>query len=148
MDLEYRHALAEIHSIKGGAGGSISIGAAPVWIVQILPPILVEFCRNQPKVKVKAFSIWGINDAERAKLQEDIERAKQEAMNYASSLRGSSGPRSLEGTVAIHNETSLLVATGPESFVDMVESIVTACQAKERARNPTAPMALPNAPGR
>ena len=103
---------------------------------------------TQPKVKVKAFSIYGINDAERAKLQEDIERAKQEAMNYASSLRGSSGPRSLEGTVAIHNETSLLVATGPESFVDMVESIVTACQAKERARNPTAPMALPNAPGR
>jgi DNA-binding transcriptional LysR family regulator len=53
MDLEYRHALAEIHSIKGGAGGSISIGAAPVWMVQILPPIVVEFCRNQPKVKVK-----------------------------------------------------------------------------------------------
>ena len=50
--------------------------------------------------------------------------------------RGSSGLRSLEGTVAIHNDTSLLVATGPESFVEMVESIVTACQAKERARNP------------
>lgn len=35
MDLEYRHALAEIHAIKGGAGGTINIGAAPVWMVQI-----------------------------------------------------------------------------------------------------------------
>ena len=103
---------------------------------------------TQPKVKVKAFSIWGINDAERAKLQEDIERAKQEAMNYASGLRSSAGVRSLEGTVAIHNQTSLLVATGSESFVDMVESIVTACQAKERGRNPVTPTTLPNKPER
>jgi len=53
MDLEYRHALAEIHAIKGGAGGTINIGAAPVWMVQILPPIIAEFCRQQPKVKIK-----------------------------------------------------------------------------------------------
>lgn len=53
MDLEYRHALAEIHAIKGGTGGTISIGAGPVWMVQILPPIVVEFTRHQPKVKVK-----------------------------------------------------------------------------------------------
>ncbi len=103
---------------------------------------------TQPKVKVKAFSIYGINEAERAKLQQDIEQAKEEAMKYASRLPGSSGFRSLAGTVAIHNDTSLLVATGPESFVEMVESIVTACQAKERARNPAAPTSLPNAPGR
>jgi len=102
----------------------------------------------QPKVKVKAFSIYGINDAAKAALQEDINRAKKEATEYASRLPGSSGHRGLEGTVAIHNETSLLVATGPESFVEMVESIVTACQAKELARNPNAPMALPSVPGK
>lgn len=101
---------------------------------------------RQPKVKVKAFSIYGISDPERVKLQEDIDRAREEAMKYASRLRGSSGLPSLEGTVAIHNDTSLLVATGPESFVEMVESIVTACQAKERARNPAAPSALPIPP--
>jgi hypothetical protein len=99
---------------------------------------------TEPKVKVKAFSIYGINDAERAKLEEDIDRARKEAMDYASHLRRSAGQRSLEGTVAIHNETSLLVATGSESFVDMVESIVAACHAKERARN----NALPAAPAR
>ena len=102
---------------------------------------------TQARIKVKAFSIYGINDAERAKLQEDIDRAKAEAMQFTSRVRGSSGLRSLEGMVAIHNDTSLLVATGPESFVDMVESIVTACLAKEHARNPAVPMALPNAPG-
>jgi hypothetical protein len=101
---------------------------------------------TQLKIKVKAFSISGISDAERARLQEDIDRAKKEAMQYASRLRGSPGPRSLDGMVAMHNDTSLLVATGSESFVDMVESIVNACQAKERARNPGAPTTLPNQP--
>jgi hypothetical protein len=101
---------------------------------------------TQTKVKVKAFSLYGINDAERAKLEEDIDRARKEATEYASRLRGSTSRRGLEGTVAIHNETSLLVATGPEPFVDMVESIVTAWQAKGRARNPGAPTALPNKP--
>lgn len=103
---------------------------------------------TQPRIKVKAFSIYGINDAERAKLQKDIDQAREEAVNYASHLRGSSGLRTLEGTVAIHNDTSLLVATGREAFVEMVESIVNACLAKERAKNPAIPIALPNPPGR
>ena len=117
-------------------------------------PTVVMFVPNkaladtQPKIKVKAFSIYGINDAERTRLEEDVGRATKEAIDYALEMRGSSGPRSLEGAVAIHNGTSLLVATGTEAFVDMVESIVTACQAKERARNPGAPTALPAVPGR
>ena len=94
---------------------------------------------TQPRIKVKAFSLSGISHMERAKLQEDINRAKDEAASYASRVRGSSGIRNLEGTVAIHADTGLLVATGPEPFVEMVESIVTAFQAKERARNPGAP---------
>jgi hypothetical protein len=98
------------------------------------------------EVEVKAFSIWGISDAERAKLREDIKRAQEEALDYAFRMRLSSGVRSLRGTVAIHNDTSLLVATGPESFVEMVESIVTACQARERDRNPIPPKALPTEP--
>jgi DNA-binding transcriptional LysR family regulator len=53
MDLEYRHALAEIQAIKGGTGGSISVGAGPVWMVRILPPIIAEFQKQQPKVKIK-----------------------------------------------------------------------------------------------
>jgi hypothetical protein len=115
-------------------------------VVMFVPDKAATDTRLQ--VRVKAFSIWGISDAERAKLLEDIERSKKEALEYASRLRGSSGLRGLEGTVAVHNDTSLLVATGPESFVDIVESIVTAFLAKERERNPGTPRALPNAPAR
>jgi hypothetical protein len=93
----------------------------------------------QPKVKVKAFSIWGVSDPARVTLLEDIERTKKEALDSASRQRGAQNIRALEGTVAIHNDTSLLVATGPESFVDLVESIVTAFLTKERQRNPSLP---------
>jgi hypothetical protein len=117
-------------------------------------PSIVMFVRDpagsdpQRNVKVKAFSIYGINNEERAKLIGDIDRAKLEAMEYESHLHGPSAVHSLEGTVAIHNDTSLLVCTGPESFVDMVESIVNAFQAKEQGRNPSTPAALPNPPGK
>ncbi len=53
IDLEYRHALAEIEAIKGGTGGTINIGAGPVWMARLLPPIVVAFQRLQPKVKVR-----------------------------------------------------------------------------------------------
>jgi len=118
-------------------------------------PSVVMFVPNKAapdprlEVKVKAFGIWGVSDAERTKLLEDIERAKREAFEYAFRLRGSSGSRGLEGGVAIHNETSLLVATGPESFVDIVESIVTAFLAQRSPLGrPAASNALPATPGR
>jgi DNA-binding transcriptional LysR family regulator len=53
MDLEYRHALTEIQAIKGGAGGTITIGAGPVWITKILPPIVAAFQRQRPRVKIR-----------------------------------------------------------------------------------------------
>ncbi|MGA8155849.1 MAG: LysR family transcriptional regulator [Rhodoplanes sp.] len=53
IELEYRHALTEIEAMKGGMGGSINVGAAPVWIAQLLPPIIAEFQRERPKVKIK-----------------------------------------------------------------------------------------------
>ncbi len=52
MQVEYRHAVAEIAAIKHGTGGAINVGAGPVWAVRILPPIIAAFCRQQPKVKV------------------------------------------------------------------------------------------------
>ncbi len=53
MDLEYRHAVAEIQAIKGGTGGIVNVGAGPVWAVRILPPIIAAFRRQQPKVKIR-----------------------------------------------------------------------------------------------
>jgi hypothetical protein len=91
------------------------------------------------KLKVKAFSIYGINEAARDKLQIDIRNANDEAMMYAERLGGSSF-RGFQGTVAVHNDTSLLVATGTDPFIEMVESIVVATQAREHDRpSPGAP---------
>jgi DNA-binding transcriptional LysR family regulator len=53
IDLEYRHALAEIEAIKGGTGGTINLGAGPVWMARLLPPIVAEFERQQPNVKIR-----------------------------------------------------------------------------------------------
>jgi hypothetical protein len=99
----------------------------------------------QPKIKVKAFSIYGLNKDDRAQLLPDIQNAAEEAGYYARQLRSDFGSNSLRGMTSIHSDTSLLVAAGPDCYVDMVESIVAACHAKERARNPAAPH-LPNAP--
>ncbi len=53
MDLEYRHAVAEIQAIKGGVGGTVNVGAGPVWAVRILPAIIAAFHRQQPNVRIK-----------------------------------------------------------------------------------------------
>jgi len=53
MDLEYRHAVAEIQAIKGGTGGIVNVGAGPVWAVRILPAIIADFRRQQPKIKIR-----------------------------------------------------------------------------------------------
>jgi hypothetical protein len=60
----------------------------------------------------------------KAKLEEEIRRARSEAINYTTQLHGPDSAREIEGTVALHQDTSLLVAAGQAPFVDMVESIL------------------------
>lgn len=53
MELEYRHALAEIASFEQGLTGKLRIGAGPVWITTILAPVVAKFCSQYPKVSVR-----------------------------------------------------------------------------------------------
>lgn len=53
MDLEYRHALAEIRTMGQGLAGTLRIGAGPVWISNILPPVVAAFHRQFPKVRIR-----------------------------------------------------------------------------------------------
>lgn len=53
MDLEYRHALAEISALEQGLTGVLRIGAGPVWITTLLPPVIASFFRQYPKVKTR-----------------------------------------------------------------------------------------------
>lgn len=56
MDLEYRHALAEISALEHGMSGELRIGAGPVWITTILPPVIANFSVQYPKVKIRMTS--------------------------------------------------------------------------------------------
>lgn len=53
MDLEYRHALAEINAIKSGLAGVLRVAAGPVWLMTILPPVINAFNAQFPRVKVR-----------------------------------------------------------------------------------------------
>lgn len=53
MDLEYRHALAEISTLEQGLTGVLRIGAGPVWISTILPPVIAGFYAQFPRVKTR-----------------------------------------------------------------------------------------------
>ena len=56
MDLEYRHALAEISALEQGLTGVLRIGAGPVWITTILPPVIAAFYAQYPRVKTRLTS--------------------------------------------------------------------------------------------
>lgn len=60
MDNEYRHAIALIEEIRDGRSGALRIGAGPVWLVNILPPIISQFQRQYPDVKISL--IGGVID--------------------------------------------------------------------------------------
>lgn len=55
MDMEYRHALAEIE-IAGGAATTLRIGAGPIWYSRILPAIFPAYLRANPHVRLKVQS--------------------------------------------------------------------------------------------
>lgn len=56
MELEYRHALAEITALDQGLAGVLRIGAGPVWITTILPKVISDFHQQFPKVKIQLTS--------------------------------------------------------------------------------------------
>lgn len=53
MELEYRYALAEMLALKQGLTGRLRIGAGPVWLSSILPPMIAAFHKQFPKVRVR-----------------------------------------------------------------------------------------------
>lgn len=52
MNLEYQHALAEISDRNQGIKGRLRLSAGPVWISELLPPIIQEFHILYPEVRV------------------------------------------------------------------------------------------------
>jgi DNA-binding transcriptional LysR family regulator len=53
MDIEYRHAIAEIEAARGGSEGLIRVGAGPVWYSCFLPEIIGTFQSDNPDIRVR-----------------------------------------------------------------------------------------------
>lgn len=52
MENEYRHATTRIAELAGTEQGSIRVGAGPMWMVKILPPVVARFQQSNPDVRV------------------------------------------------------------------------------------------------
>ena len=53
MELEFRHALAEISAMEHGLSGVLRVEAGPVWLTTMLPPVVAAFHHQFPRVKVR-----------------------------------------------------------------------------------------------
>lgn len=60
MDNEHRHAVARINELRDGRAGALRIGAGPVWLVSILPPLIARFQDRYPDVSISL--IGGVID--------------------------------------------------------------------------------------
>lgn len=52
MELDAEHTLAEIEAIKTGSGGTLHVGAGPVWLRVFLPPAVRELQRQYPDLQI------------------------------------------------------------------------------------------------
>jgi len=56
MELEAQHTLAEIEAIKMGTGGTLHIGAGPVWMKVYLPKVLAAMQYINPNLQANLVS--------------------------------------------------------------------------------------------
>lgn len=52
MENEYRHAISRIREQSGLAGRELRVGAGPIWLVSILPPVVAQFQESYPDVRI------------------------------------------------------------------------------------------------
>ncbi|MGJ8687662.1 MAG: LysR family transcriptional regulator [Spongiibacteraceae bacterium] len=52
MENEYRHALSQIKEFSGITGRELRIGAGPIWLVSILPPLMAQLQKTYPDVRI------------------------------------------------------------------------------------------------
>lgn len=60
MDNEHQHAVSRINELRLGRAGALRIGAGPVWLVNLLPPIIAEYQAENPTVSISL--IGGVID--------------------------------------------------------------------------------------
>lgn len=60
MDNEHRHAVSRINNLRDGRSGTLRIGAGPIWLVSILPPMFAEMHASDPDLSISL--IGGVID--------------------------------------------------------------------------------------
>ncbi len=87
-------------------------------------------------IAVKAFSISGISTTDRKNLQEVVER---EAARLRDRIEvggyGRQDPSEATGSMAVHESSGLLVATGGKTYVELVASVVEAFEKRQNIRH-------------
>lgn len=93
-----------------------------------------------PELKVKAFPLKGIAEKHWSSLREDIANASDDARartdafySHLHLIKDFNAAMQFQGNVRINRDTSLLVATGSEGFLEMVESMVNAYQSNQKS---------------
>jgi DNA-binding transcriptional LysR family regulator len=56
MELDAQHTLAEIEAIKMGTGGTLNIGAGPIWMKVYLPKVVAAMQRINPNLQINLVS--------------------------------------------------------------------------------------------
>ncbi len=99
------------------------------WVVMLVPGKDSPGAQSRKAAfTTKAFSLKGLPGEEWKYVQDDIDRAQREAIEI------SRNPELMRGRVSLHRDTSILVAFGSESFVNLVDSIVAAHQFRPPVR--------------
>jgi hypothetical protein len=98
--------------------------------------------------QMKAFPLKGIPETDWDRLERV---AEDELRNLAAAQGSSAGPGNREGgrkmgaTLNIHHDTGLLVVLGPPSFLEAVDSFVTAWHANQGSLSPIQQLQRKNA---
>jgi hypothetical protein len=90
--------------------------------------------KGQSFIKVKAFPLKGLPDKTWDALSEDIAKAREEARRLEGVQFGR-GAAEFTGSLTLHRDTQLLLATGAPAFIELAESVVNAHKANQTVTN-------------
>ncbi len=110
--------------------GKLFVDPEPIMSVKPSVVLLVPDKNSptaKPEMKVKAFALRGLPKTQWNEVVKDVMEAEDDTRQFNAEMQARYGGRpDIQGSVRIHESTSLLVASGSESYVEMVESIVAA----------------------
>ena len=105
-------------------------------VLALVPDKELALSKATTGAKVKAMALAGIAELRWNDLQKDVDVAQELGMKMAEKLGGDK----YEGHIQIQRESKILIASGSEGFIEMVESVLAAYRANAQSEtNKAAP---------